>query len=80
MALDSCNPCSSLADLQTAANNYLVAHNPGPQSLLLLETSLNAPISAFFQETSQTVCIPYTGCFSYPIMTNITPDNMGRRL
>jgi hypothetical protein len=46
-AVVSCNPCSSLSDLQTAANNWAIAN--GGEGTIILITSLNEPISQFFR-------------------------------
>ena len=49
-AVISCNPCSSLYDLQVAAINWATAQGmPKAVGDIVLVTSLNVPISAYYK-------------------------------
>lgn len=64
----SCNPCATISDLQTAAYNWANANNVAPHVILV--TSLNAPVSGFFQFVCKA-----RGC-NYVPKSPTTTDNM----
>ena len=70
-AVVSCNPCSSLTDLTTAATNWGNTKWTGAAGTVIVVTSLNAPISAYFKISA--VCAKRC----VPRATPVTASNAG---
>jgi hypothetical protein len=76
IAVWSCNPCSSLSDLQTAAQQTALKQQwSNYNGALILMTSLNEPISAYFQLTVTWQTAWGTRIATYTA-TPITPTNI----